>query len=232
MLTNAGFEQQGGSLAGWSVFAHQPVGEANVQVSTDTKLEGNASLKLQGFPGVHDGFCGVTQSIEVTPGDTVTTSLNSLVRPDESIAGTRNLAVAKIEFYSEFGAPFESDKMLDFRELYFANGWTPEGEWVPHTLSATAPDDAVEARLAIVFKQIEPTSGTVHIDQVTLVTDNRETVATPSERAQPQRADNPDAKVPSRWKNIVIALAIVACLFVLFRVLPQFSERKKPTNSD
>ncbi len=232
MLTNPGFEQQGGSLSGWTVFAHQPAGEANVRVSTDAVLEGDASLTLQGFSHQLDAFCGVTQSIEVAPGEVVTAELSSIVRPEDTFAGSKNLAVVKIEFYSEFGAPYESDKLLDYRELYFANGWTPEDQWIRHSLEATAPDDAVEARLAIVFKQLEPTSGAVHIDQVKLVIDNREAVASPDQETRPQRADNTGNEWQSLLQNIVIATAIIACLYALSRILPHYATRKKTTNSD
>jgi hypothetical protein len=150
----------------------------------------------------------------------------------------------KIEFYSDFGAEFNSPQMLDFRELYFANGWTPEEEWVRHTLEATAPEGAVEARLAIVFQQPGHATGSVHIDKVSFTAQPQSAAATGSGsgtdsggrsvQADPESspsilAGKPGASLRNTYENIAIAVVLLTCLYGVLRLLLRFTLRNNST---
>jgi len=88
------------------------------------------------------------------------------VRAVDSISGTANSLIMKIEFYDEFGAKFGTASMLDVVEITAADGATANNLWHPRQLSAVAPAGASEARLAFVFRQPGFHAGAVHIDDV------------------------------------------------------------------
>lgn len=165
-FVNGGFESNGGTLAGWSVFGNDLRNNPNVLAANEAVAEGNTSLKLFGTFGSGADYSGVTQGIMVVSGQEIEASLESLIRSADSIAGTSNTLAMRIEFYSEFGAKFDSDKMLHVEQIQIADGSTTVDVWQPHTLSAIAPPNAVEARLAIVFHQPGVDAGAVHVDAV------------------------------------------------------------------
>ncbi|MCA9239657.1 MAG: glycoside hydrolase family 16 protein, partial [Planctomycetales bacterium] len=166
---NGGFEASGGTLAGWSVFGERLQDNPNVQVSAEAVNEGNASLKLFGDFSPGASYSGVHQGVTVSPGAVVTASLDSFIKSADSIAGTDNSVVLKIEYYSQFGAKFGSAAMLGVEEQVFATGASPEDQWTHHELPSVAPAGAVEARLAIVFIQPGQSPGAVHVDGVKLL---------------------------------------------------------------
>jgi hypothetical protein len=67
------------------------------------------------------------------------------------------------------GAPYGSAGFLAEASVVIADGGSPEDTWSPSELVATAPADAVEARVVVLFRQ--PASnpgGAVFVDSVTL----------------------------------------------------------------
>jgi len=163
---NGGFEQNGGSLEAWSVFGNRLTDLANVLASSKFREQGKAGLKLFGQFSQSENFSGVTQGISVTGGQEVEASLKVLLESTDGLAGTKNQAVLKIEFYDDFGAEFGTPAMLDVKETTIADAGTPVFEWHTRTLRAKAPQDAVEARVALVFVQPANEGGAVFIDSV------------------------------------------------------------------
>lgn len=161
---NGGFEANGGSLAGWTLFGNHTL--PNVLVHNEAVLDGQRSLKIfGGFTG-GTNYSGVAQGITVEPGQQVRAQLDALVRAADSLAGTDNTVSLKIEFYDRFGAKFDSPQLLDFEEITIANSATPNDQWQRHELIAQAPAGAIEARVAVVFTQPGTAGGAIHIDAI------------------------------------------------------------------
>jgi beta-glucanase (GH16 family) len=163
-MRNGAFEENSGSLAGWSVFGNTT--SANVSIHNEVVASGAASLKLYGQFNGQENFSGVTQGITVTPGDEVRADASVFVRSQDTIFGTANSLTMKIEFYDEFGAKFGSSSMLDVEEITAADGTTANSTWHARELTALAPPGAAEARLAFVFRQPGFAAGAVHVDDV------------------------------------------------------------------
>jgi glucosylceramidase len=158
------FQQGGGSLDAWTVFGNA-IG--NVGVSSEAVLAGDKSLKLYGQFSDTDNTSGVLQGISVTPGEYVHGTLNALIRSSDSIAGTGNLSLMKIEFYGEYGASYGSSEFLGELFATVADASTPNDLWQQTNLGGIVPASAVEARLVLQFVQPNGQSGAVHIDGVT-----------------------------------------------------------------
>jgi beta-glucanase (GH16 family) len=166
IATNTSFEDAGGTLAGWSVFGNTLRDNPNVSVASEAVHTGAHSLKIFGTFAESTTYSGVSQGISVAPGQAVEVSLQSLVRSADSIRGTDNRVVAKVEFYSEWGAKFGSAAFLGADEIVIADGAVSEDSWQSHQWTRVAPGNAVEARLAIIFIQPGRAGGAVHIDDV------------------------------------------------------------------
>ncbi|MCA9236463.1 MAG: glycoside hydrolase family 16 protein [Planctomycetales bacterium] len=166
VFANAGFETNGGGLAGWSVFGNTLAATPNVQVHNQATLEGDNALKLFGQFNGQDNFSGVSQGITVAEGDHVEAGVSTFIRSQDSIAGTANQAFLKIEFYSEFGGQYGTAEMLGESIELIADGASDEDQWIAHDLSAVAPAGAVEARIVLVLRQPGQEGGAVHFDGV------------------------------------------------------------------
>lgn len=166
VFRNGGFDDNSGSLAGWSVFGNDLPDNPNVSAASEAVLAGTESLKLFGTFNTGADASGVTQGISVAGGQEVQASLSARVRSTDSIGGTDNSALLKIEFYNEFGGKFGTDQMLGQQQITIADRNTPTNVWRPHSLTAVAPAGAVEARIAIVFLQPGTAGGAVHVDSV------------------------------------------------------------------
>lgn len=166
LVVDPGFEDADGGLADWPRF-----GNAIDNVTSDwgTPLDGQRSLKLYGQFDGQENYSGVLQNVAVNGGETFLAGAHALTRSEDSIVGTGNTAFLKVEFYSEAGAEYGSASFLGEVSEVIADGNMAEDSWVPSELTATAPTDAVEARLSIVF--LQPSSnpgGAVFVDSVTL----------------------------------------------------------------
>ena len=165
-LQNGRLEANEGSLAGWTVFGNR-TNRDNVSVHNEAVEDGLASLKLFGQGTAGTNYSGVSQGISVSPGDDVSAAVDAFIRSQDSIQGTNNSVQLKIEFYSDFGGKHGTSTLLNEVASTIANGSTPNNLWQPHTLTATAPAGAVEARIALVFIQPNNQAGAVHLDNVT-----------------------------------------------------------------
>lgn len=166
LIADPGFEEAGGSLANWGVFGSSI---NNVLSDYGTPLDGERSLKLFGQFNGQTNVSGAYQSVPITGGSHIVAGAHALTRSEDSIADTLNVVEMKLEFYSEFGAPYGSQYFLGESIITLANGESPEDAWSYRQINESAPLNAVEARLAFVF--VQPSSydgGSVFIDSVTL----------------------------------------------------------------
>ena len=163
VFSNGGFDESGGSLAGWTTFGNAL---PNVQAHNEAVLDGEAALKLYGQFNNTQNWSGVQQGISVSGGDTITASASSLIRSADSIAGTNNTLHMALDYYSSFGGEYGSADYLGSTSITIADGSTANDTWFPHELTDTAPTGAVEARLSFVFSQPANEGGAVHVDSI------------------------------------------------------------------
>lgn len=166
-MRNGAFEENEGSLAGWSTFGNR-VNTNNVSIHSEA-ARGEASLKLFGQFTGGNNVSGVSQGISVAAGDEVRADVSRFIRSQDSIAGTNNSVIMRIEFYNAFGAKSGSPSLLGWENLTIAAGSTAEDVWEDFQLVATAPPNAVEARIAFLFNQQNNGTGAVHLDDVRFV---------------------------------------------------------------
>jgi beta-glucanase (GH16 family) len=166
-LSNGDFEANDGSLAGWSTFGNRPTTN-NVSIHNQA-AQGDAALKLFGQFTGGEKYSGVYQGISVAAGDEVRADVSRFLRSQDSIVGTSNSVLMQIEFYNAFGGKADTSAMLDRETLTIANGGSVNNAWESFQLSATAPANAVEARVALVFKQMNNGGGAVHLDDLKFV---------------------------------------------------------------
>ncbi len=163
---NGGFDENGGSLAGWHIFGNRIDGKPNVLPRAEAVRDGTHALKISG-QGIHEqNYSGVTQSISVKGGERLRVKLSAFVPSQEKLAGSNDQASMKIEFYNVWGDFFGGPAMLGVKERSIADAKTPSGAWRTQELEALAPAGAVEARLSLVFGQASQKMGAVYIDAV------------------------------------------------------------------
>lgn len=169
LISDPGFEDADGALDDWGRFGNTI---DNITSDWGTPLDGVRSLKMYGQFNGQENFSGAFQNIAIDGGERLTAGVHALTRSEDSIAGTGNTAIIKIEFYSQAGAPYGSPFFIEETTAVVADGDSPEDTWSPSELIAVAPSDAVEARVVFVFQQ--PASnpgGAVFLDSVTLTAD-------------------------------------------------------------
>ena len=163
-LENGGFEKDGPSLSDWRIFGS--TGSGNIQpVSTPTD-SGDGALKLFGqfLPGTN--YSGVEQGTSVEPGQLIQAKCRTYIDSADTIAGTANEAVLKFDFYNTLYGEFGTDEYISSESVTIATSTSPNDQWIEHTLNATVPANAVEARVTIVFAQQNFNSGSVFVDSV------------------------------------------------------------------
>lgn len=166
VFRNTGFEADGGGLGSWSTFGVNANGNPNVLVHDETLLAGDHALKLFGQFNNRENYSGVLQGITVSEGDRVEANVSTFVRSADSIAGTSNQALLKIEYYSKLGGQYGSADMISEVIEVLADGSTAQDQWLEHNVSGVAPAGAVEARLVLFFRQPANEGGAVHFDEV------------------------------------------------------------------
>ncbi len=163
---NGGFDENGGSPAGWHVFGNVIDGKPNVLVQSAAVRDGTHSLKISGQGIAGANYSGVTQSISVAGGERVGARLSAFVRSREALTDARDRAYLKIEFYNHWGDFFGGPAMLGFEERVIAGAATKTNAWQDHKLEAVAPAGSVEARLSLSYGQTSGAAGAVYIDAV------------------------------------------------------------------
>ncbi len=164
-LTNPGFEQNAGSLAGWSLFGGELYDNPNVRVAKEAVLDGVASLKVFGLFRSGLTRSGVSRGITVEAGESVAAELSSLIRSADALVGENRVAM-KIVFFDEYGAKHGSSSQLGEHVEWIVDAATATDVWATQRLEAVAPEGAEEARFSIVFEQPKLDTGAIHIDEV------------------------------------------------------------------
>lgn len=165
-LINPDFDRSGSSMNGWIIFGNE-IG--NVSAQTEAVLDGSHSMKLYGQFNGEPNFSGAAQGITVLPGQDIVADASTFVRSQDSIVGTSNELIMKLEYYSSFGGTYGDVDFLGEQILQIADGSIAEDTWASHQITDVVPEDAVEARISFVFSQPELEGGAVHVDAVSLL---------------------------------------------------------------
>ena len=166
VLVNGSFEDNGGSIGNWSSFGSNG---SNVSPSDALSADGGHALKLYGQFNGQFNASGITQSVAITPGASLSAAAFAQTPSWDSIAGTSNEVVMKIEFYDQIGGVFGTNDFLGDVSITLADGSSAEDVWLGQTLDAIAPEGAAEARLVFSFLQPNNQAGAVWIDAASLV---------------------------------------------------------------
>jgi beta-glucanase (GH16 family) len=163
-LVNPGFEDGGGSLTGWRTFGNSA---GNISVSSTTPHSGSYVARLTGpsNSGTATTYSGITQGLATTPGAFWTASAFIRHNPGSRLEN-HNQLVMKIEFYRRFGGSYGTADFVGETEITVLDANSPTGVWRSMTVGSTAPEDAVEARIAFVFVQHGSDEGVALIDDV------------------------------------------------------------------
>ena len=106
----AGIDQDGdGAMTDWDRFGNTI---ENVSSDWGTPLDGARSLKMYGQFNGEANVSGAFQNHAVNGSERFTASAHALIRSEDSIIGTGNEALLKIEFYSVAGAAYDSPFFL------------------------------------------------------------------------------------------------------------------------
>lgn len=160
---NGGFEDNGGSVAHWTTFGNAV---NNVSTSTSFVQDGSSSLKLFGQFNGQTNFSGVEQGLSVAPGDEVMATAQAWIASSDSIAGSGNRVELKIDYYRQRYGLFGSSDYIQSDLVVLADGNSPNNTWLTKQLTSVAPAGAVEARVAVVYRQQSNASGAVYVDNV------------------------------------------------------------------
>jgi hypothetical protein len=194
LLTNPGFEDLGGSFNGWITFDSGE--DISTPLNDDIYRSGTAAAKVFGegtgcpFPVFDDS--GFYQDIPATPGKIYEYSGWTFISSADPIPGTspcfNNRALAKISFRDI------SDNEVQSNEVTIGNPLTPVDQWIPFTVSAPAPANAVAAQILIVFLQPGCDTGAVFLDDF-LVTESDPPASNPNLLVNPSF----DSPVETGW---------------------------------
>ncbi|MHC5110112.1 MAG: family 16 glycosylhydrolase [Planctomycetota bacterium] len=163
-IFNGGFEQNGGSLTGWTHFNNVI---PNVVADSITPHSGSYVAKVFGGFNGDPNFSGMHQSLPAQPEQCWQATTFARHNSGDSISGSNELLL-KIEFYRVAGGIYGTPDMLSEHEIPVLNGSSPTDTWSKHSFCVTAPAETVEARLALVFSQFSNATGAALVDDVTL----------------------------------------------------------------
>ncbi|RMF84950.1 MAG: hypothetical protein D6744_02210, partial [Planctomycetota bacterium] len=162
-LANTSFEDNGGSLDGWSVFS------AGFNVLADTAKPfplivprtGNALCKMFGQFNGSFNASGIYQDLPAQPGQTWQLDVYSRHNSDDSLVGTSNWMVMKIEYYDP------NNNLLLEQESRILDANSPTDVWIDNApLQVTAPPGTSRVRPVFVFLQPGFDGGAGHLDDV------------------------------------------------------------------
>jgi glucosylceramidase len=161
---NGDYQNGGGSLDAWQSFGNTA---GNVAINSSQSVNGSHSLRLSGS-GMAGSTAGAFQGLSVQSGDIVHAEISDLVRSSESFVGSTNSVQMKVEFYSVFGAAEFSAAFLGESVTTIADASSLVNVWQTHELNLVAPNNAVEARLSLIFNDQSGSSGATYLDAATL----------------------------------------------------------------
>ena len=100
LLSNPGFDDNGGSLVDWSLFGNSI---PNVSADASLQTDGTHALKIFGqFNGLANSS-GVSQGVAISGGETLRAEAITQSPAWDTLAGKSNEVSMKVEFYSSFG---------------------------------------------------------------------------------------------------------------------------------
>lgn len=169
LLLNPGFDQSGGSMNNWTDFGNAI---PNVSADGSLPLDGSHALKIFGQFNGQPNYSGASQGVAIDGGESLTAMASAQSPSWDTLFGKSNEVSMKIEFYSSFGAAYGSSSFLGEVIQLIHDGSTAQGVWHEHMLEATAPEDAVEARLTFQFYQPGSDNGAIWIDSAGLFVDS------------------------------------------------------------
>lgn len=165
LLSNPGFDDNGGSLSAWDTFGNTI---PNVSADSGATNDGTHALKIFGQFNGAGNLSGASQGIAIDGGTPLFAEASTYTPSWDTLFGKDNDVLMKIEFYSVFGAESGSGDFLGEVSQLVHDGSSAENTWLDHTLEATAPEDAVEARLSFTFRQNGNDNGAIWIDSAGL----------------------------------------------------------------
>jgi hypothetical protein len=156
ILANAGFEDgvRGSKGApGWNAYGN---------MYTEGILPHSGTLEAKFF-GTFPGNSGIYQRLPAQAGQTWEMDGYGRTGPSDSISGTGNQLVFRIEFFNAAGT------VIGTQQQVIVTGTSPLGSWIHVTpaLQATAPAGTVEARPVIEFVQSASQGGSAFADDIT-----------------------------------------------------------------
>ena len=157
-----GYETTGGSLDAWQVWGNS---NANVAVSDELAAEGDHALQLAGL-GATGTQAGAFQGISVDGSGRVRAQLSRYMPATSSLGGSNSTVAMKFEFYSRFGADYDSTARLSETAVVIADTDTQPNVWEFQQLIAQVPAGTAEARLVLVFDETDATFGAVYLDAI------------------------------------------------------------------
>ena len=156
VLLNPGFES---GFTNWSVW---PENLTNYSVMTEPVLHGDHSLKLFGQNTGTTNSIAVYQTFNPSQGEEFTFSGSVYSASDDPIAGD-NTAFLEMTFFdgnwSVLGDQPVSSSITSS---------SPTDQWLPLTISGTAPNGVVSFNVAMIFKQMNSAGGSVYFDDLGL----------------------------------------------------------------
>jgi beta-glucanase (GH16 family) len=162
-LPNGGFDQAGGSLTPWALFNNVV---PNVLSASITARSGPGDMKLFGGFNGSPNYSGAFQGLPAEGGQTWRARAYVRHNSDDSLAGTQNNVLLKIEFYRVFGGAWGTADLLQETAVPILDGNTPVDAWICGAVQIIAPPGTVEARVVLVFTQNAYAAGAALIDDV------------------------------------------------------------------
>ena len=163
ILLNPGFESD---FENWSVW---PENLTNYSVVTEPVLHGNHSLKLFGQNSGTTNSIAVYQSFNPSQGDEFTFSGYAYSASDDPISGDNSAFFELTFFDANWNILGEQPVSSSITSS------SPTDQWIPLTVSGTAPTGVVSFNVAMIFKQIDDDSGSVFFDDLDLFYSNLST---------------------------------------------------------
>jgi hypothetical protein len=167
LLANPGFEASGGSYDGWTVFGSGP--NISTPANDDIYRSGTAAAKIYGeFTGCPGSpqftVGGAFQAFTPIAGDIYEFSGYSFVSIADTIPGNDtclgNRLIAKIVFFDAVSGGNE----IATNEIILGDWSTPRNEWLPFSVSAPAPSNALRVQAMLLFLQPGCDEGSVFVD--------------------------------------------------------------------
>lgn len=168
-ILNGGFEDGAGSLDNWITFNNAI---PNVSVSASTYRSGTHSAKVFGGFNGDPNYSGLQQNLPAAAGEELTATAFVRHNAGDSLVGTANRFIMKIEFYRVVGGVWGTSDMISESEVQVLDSASPVGVWTEVSLAAAAPGDTVEARLSFVFAQSGNGGGAAYLDDVVFESDS------------------------------------------------------------